>query len=160
PGARRGDCVPLRRLGRQGPRRRPGGLRRPRRPVRPLRDLAPGPLTATSAVPPPLHTTRGLKLAEDTMPRPGLPIRPTFLLSTAFSLPPTAGAAGQEWPRFRGPNGSGVSGTPVPVKWTEKDYRWKVRLPAPGHSSPVLWGDRLFVTCGDEKTGQRLVVCL
>src|SRR5262245_9297270 len=66
----------------------------------------------------------------------------------------------QEWPRFRGPNGSGVSATEVPFKWTDDDYAWKVSLPGKGHSSPVLWGERLFVTAGDEKTGRRIVLCL
>jgi outer membrane protein assembly factor BamB len=70
-------------------------------------------------------------------------------------------APAQEWTRFRGPNGSGVStATTVPVRWTEKDYNWKVELPGVGHSSPVLWGERLFVTSADEKTGTRHVLCL
>src|SRR5207237_5984727 len=55
-------------------------------------------------------------------------------------------ATGQEWPRFRGPNGSGISDTALPTRWTDKDYRWQVKLPGPGHSSPVLWGQRIFVT--------------
>jgi outer membrane protein assembly factor BamB len=70
-------------------------------------------------------------------------------------------AAGQEWTRFRGPNGSGLSdASTVPVRWTEKDYAWKAELPGVGHSSPVLWGDRLFVTCADEQSGKRTLVCL
>jgi len=64
----------------------------------------------------------------------------------------------QDWPRFRGPNGSGVS--PANVVWTEKDGLWKVKIPGKGHSSPVLWGDRLFVTSGDVQAGQRLIICL
>ena len=72
-----------------------------------------------------------------------------------------ATATAQEWTRFRGPNGSGLSpATMLPVQWTEKDYHWKVKLPGRGHSSPVLWGQRVFVTCGEDKTGRRLVVCL
>src|SRR5262245_17947998 len=67
----------------------------------------------------------------------------------------------QEWTRFRGPNGSGVSpADTIPSRWTAKDYRWKVELPGTGHSSPVLWGKRIFLTSGDEATGKRLVVCL
>ncbi len=70
-------------------------------------------------------------------------------------------AYGQEWTRFRGPNGSGVStATTVPVRWTEKDYNWQVKLPGIGHSSPVLWGERIFVTSGEEETGKRIVLCL
>jgi outer membrane protein assembly factor BamB len=70
-------------------------------------------------------------------------------------------ATGQEWTRFRGPNGSGLSpATTIPVRWTDRDYNWKVKLPGVGHSSPVLWGDRLFVTCGEEETGKRIALCL
>jgi outer membrane protein assembly factor BamB len=75
-----------------------------------------------------------------------------FLTSTATS---------QEWTRFRGPNGSGISAAnTVPIRWTEKDFNWKVELPGVGHSSPVLWGERIFVTSGDEATGERLILCL
>jgi outer membrane protein assembly factor BamB len=67
----------------------------------------------------------------------------------------------QEWTRFRGPNGSGISAaTTIPVRFTEKDYNWKVKLSGVGHSSPVLWGERIFVTSGAEATGKRLVLCL
>jgi outer membrane protein assembly factor BamB len=66
----------------------------------------------------------------------------------------------QEWPRFRGPNGSGLSASSIPVRWTEKEVNWKVTLPGIGHSSPVLWGERIFVTSGDEKATQRLLLCL
>src|SRR5262245_21505892 len=64
----------------------------------------------------------------------------------------------QEWSRFRGPNGSGLAAAPGP--WTEKDRLWKVKLPGKGHASPVLWGNRLFITSGDKQTGQRLLFCL
>jgi outer membrane protein assembly factor BamB len=71
-----------------------------------------------------------------------------------------AHAPAQEWTRFRGPNGSGVSqARTVPLHWTEKDYNWKVRLPGMGHSCPVLWGERLFVTSAEEK-GKRTLLCL
>ncbi len=76
-------------------------------------------------------------------------------------------ASAQEWSRFRGPNGTGISATKtVPVRWTEADYNWKVALPGGGHSSPVLWGNRIFlqvaeardvvVVCLDEKDGRVL----
>jgi outer membrane protein assembly factor BamB len=69
-------------------------------------------------------------------------------------------AAGQEWARFRGPNGTGVSAATLPAKWTDADYRWKTALPGSGHSSPVLWGERIFVSAGDDRTGQRIALCL
>jgi len=69
-------------------------------------------------------------------------------------------AAEGEWSRFRGANGSGVSdATTIPTRWTEKDYNWKVKLSGVGHSSPVVWGQRIFVTWGDPETGKRTVCC-
>ncbi|MBC8868388.1 MAG: PQQ-like beta-propeller repeat protein [Planctomycetes bacterium] len=66
-----------------------------------------------------------------------------------------------EWSRFRGPNGTGISeATTVPVRWTEKDYNWKIDLPGPGHSSPVVWDKRIFVTCGDPTTALRTTLCV
>jgi outer membrane protein assembly factor BamB len=70
-------------------------------------------------------------------------------------------ASAQEWPRFRGPNGSGVSlAKTVPTTWTDQDFNWKLPLPAAGHSSPVLWSNRVFVTTGDDKTKQVSVFCI
>lgn len=67
----------------------------------------------------------------------------------------------QEWTRFRGPNGTGVGrATHLPARWTEADYRWKLRLPGVGYSSPVLWGERLFVTCADAGSGHWRVICV
>ncbi len=67
----------------------------------------------------------------------------------------------QEWTRFRGPNGQGISSaTTIPIKWTESDFNWKVELPGGGHSSPVLWGDKVFVTSGDAKVGRGVLLAL
>lgn len=79
----------------------------------------------------------------------GLILIPGSIMSSAHA---------QDWPRFRGPNGTGVS--PANVVWTESDRLWKTKLPGKGHSSPVLWGDRLFITSGDQQTGQRHLICL
>lgn len=68
---------------------------------------------------------------------------------------------GQEWTRLRGPNGQGISqAKTIPVKWTEKDYNWKVKLPGGGHSSPVLWGEKIFVTSSDQKAGRGILLAL
>jgi len=68
---------------------------------------------------------------------------------------------GQEWTRFRGPDGQGISeAKTIPVKWTEKDYNWKIELPGAGHSSPVIWGDRVFVTCGGLDAGRGALVAI
>ncbi len=62
-----------------------------------------------------------------------------------------------DWARFRGPNGSAVSEEHgLPVTWSDtENLVWKVALPGPGSSSPIVVGDRVFVTCftgvgGDE----------
>jgi outer membrane protein assembly factor BamB len=70
-------------------------------------------------------------------------------------------APGENWPRFRGPNGQGISeARGIPTKWSEQDYRWKITLPGGGHSSPVVWGDRVFVTCADATTRRGVLLCL
>ncbi len=81
-------------------------------------------------------------------------------LWSAGGLTPTGCAADEPWPRFRGENGAGVSSLQgVPTQWSEKDYEWVRDLPGKGHSSPVVWGDRLFVTCGHDD-GKRTLACL
>ena len=82
-------------------------------------------------------------------------------LAVVMLLVPAASAAEGEWTRFRGQNGSGISnGTTIPTRWTDKDYNWKVKLPGVGHSSPVVYGRRIFVTCGDPESGKQSVCCL
>jgi outer membrane protein assembly factor BamB len=67
----------------------------------------------------------------------------------------------QEWTRFRGPNGSGISpATTIPLQWTADDYNWEIDLPVQGSSSPVLWGKRLFLMGDDVGEGQRSVLCI
>lgn len=61
------------------------------------------------------------------------------------------------WTRFRGENGSGVNAeVKFPVQATDADFAWKIDLPAIGHGAPVIWGNQVFVLCGDEKTGTRI----
>jgi len=52
------------------------------------------------------------------------------------------------WPQWRGPLGSGVAPhADPPLEWSEsQSIRWKVALPGKGHSTPVIWGDRVFAT--------------
>lgn len=54
-----------------------------------------------------------------------------------------------DWPRFRGPDGSGISSEKgLPPTWSAKsNIAWKTDLPGPGASSPVFIGDRVFITC-------------
>lgn len=68
---------------------------------------------------------------------------------------------GQSWTRFRGPNGQGVvADTSFPTTWSVEQVQWKTTLPDEGHSSPVIWGDRLFVTCGSKSPAEGTLLCL
>lgn len=63
------------------------------------------------------------------------------------------------WDRFRGPNGAGQSdAAKIPSEWTKDDYLWKLKLPGVGHSSPVVWDGKLFVTSGDATTGELILL--
>jgi outer membrane protein assembly factor BamB len=59
-------------------------------------------------------------------------------------------AHAQNWPSFRGPNASGVNDArPLPASWnaeTSQNIKWKTAIPGLGHSSPVVWGNRIFLT--------------
>jgi outer membrane protein assembly factor BamB len=83
------------------------------------------------------------------------------LLFIVFIISSASWAHAQQWSRYRGPNGQGISyAKNIPVKWTHNDYNWKVTLPGGGHSSPVLWGDKVFVTSGDQKTDYGYLLAL
>jgi len=61
----------------------------------------------------------------------------------------------RNWPAFRGPEGLGIAADAnVPDNWDAKSGKgilWKTKVPLPGNNSPVVWGDRVFLTGGDEK---------
>ena len=79
-----------------------------------------------------------------------------------------------DWPRFRGPNGTGVAAdtSATPTTWSPKEnLQWKTALPGPGLSCPIVVGRRVFVTCysgyglsredpGDQKNLLRHLVCV
>lgn len=71
-----------------------------------------------------------------------------ILLLSAFLLCATSGH-GQDWARFRGPDGQGNSAAKgLPTTWSQtENLAWKVELPGAGSSSPVCFGDKIFLTC-------------
>ncbi|MFQ5790905.1 MAG: PQQ-binding-like beta-propeller repeat protein, partial [Acidobacteriota bacterium] len=78
---------------------------------------------------------------------------PWLMMALILWLASTLHAAGKDasnWPSFRGEQARGVAeGYSLPVRWdveTSKNVLWKTPVPGLGHSSPVVWGDRLFVT--------------
>ena len=68
---------------------------------------------------------------------------------------PTAEEILQQWPSFRGPNGQGVAPkASVPFTWNAGDgtnIRWRTEVPLPGLSSPVVWGNSVFLTGADDR---------
>lgn len=84
-------------------------------------------------------------------------------LFAALLLAPSAATA-SDWPQFRGPAANGVSSDKgVPLTWSEtKNIVWKVELPGAGTSSPIVFGERIFLTCykGGTDDLKRSVVCL
>lgn len=76
----------------------------------------------------------------------------------------TAGLHADDWSRFRGPGGTGISGSSVPLEWSESsNLQWKAKLPGRGTSSPIVIGDRVFLTCYSGEANRSLnrhVVCV
>src|SRR4051812_30102854 len=74
-----------------------------------------------------------------------------------FLAAATLFAAEANWPQFRGPAAGGMgTGTP-PLQWdgeSGKNVRWKTAIPGLGHSSPVIWGDRIFLTSAVPAAGE------
>ena len=92
------------------------------------------------------------------LPRGGGRAVVLMLSLVAFAPSP---ASGQEWVRFRGVNGAGISeAKTIPVSPTSSDFNWRVALPGKGHSSPVVWGRRVFVTSAEEEKGKRHLLSL
>ncbi|HEV3144110.1 MAG TPA: PQQ-binding-like beta-propeller repeat protein [Gemmataceae bacterium] len=94
----------------------------------------------------------------------------TAVLSLAFVfliLVPAAAFSGEPagpayWPQWRGPSGQGYcDDTRVPLEWSEsKNLLWKTKLPGAGHSTPIIWGDRLFLTSAKDNGQDRMIVCV
>ncbi len=66
----------------------------------------------------------------------------------------------QEWSQFRGKSAQGIADAPeLPATFTEKNVLWRAPTGGTGHSSPVLWGKRLFLTRTGDKANSREVAC-
>jgi outer membrane protein assembly factor BamB len=70
-------------------------------------------------------------------------------------------ALASDWPRFRGPNGTGIAlDKNVPVEWAESDVLWKTPIPGLGNSSPIVWGNHIFIQSADRNGKERYLICL
>jgi outer membrane protein assembly factor BamB len=88
--------------------------------------------------------------------------RSTRLLLLLGLLPWAGVAPAANWPMWRGPAGDGSSTEAAfPLQWSSTDnIAWKVKLPCTGHSSPIVWGETVFVTGIDEPTERRMLLAL
>jgi outer membrane protein assembly factor BamB len=80
------------------------------------------------------------------------------LLAVLTGPPP----AGGNWPEFRGPSGDGHSNiTGLPLKWSESEnVTWKTPVHGLGWSSPVIWGDQIWMTTAENKGKELYAVCV
>lgn len=70
-------------------------------------------------------------------------------------------AQAENWPRFRGDNGTGISTQKgIPTTWSDGNYAWNIELPGVGHSAPIIWEDNLFVTAATDRGLVRRLLCL
>jgi len=77
--------------------------------------------------------------------------------SAILVLSLAAWAADPNWPQFRGPSAAGAGSGSPPLEWngeSGKNIVWKTEIPGFGHSSPIVWGDRMFVTSAVPAAGE------
>ena len=78
----------------------------------------------------------------------------------AVSMIPVSGEGAKYWSRWRGPSGQGlVEGSGYTDKWSDtENVVWSKNVPGSGNSSPIVWGDRIFLTTA-HSSGKRSVLC-
>ena len=83
-----------------------------------------------------------------------------FIL-TLLIVNSTSVTQAQNWPNWRGPNGDGTSiETNLPTKWDSiTNVVWKSPVPGIGHSSPIIWEDKLFTITALPETQEKLLLC-
>ena len=81
----------------------------------------------------------------------------TVIMSTVLS------GRAENWPSWRGPRGDGSAADAAPLRWngaSGQNVRWKTALPGEGHSSPIVWNDRIFVTACLPDSLERVLICI
>src|SRR5829696_10271738 len=84
------------------------------------------------------------------------------LPSLAFFLAVASTLTAADWPAWRGPTWQGHSEEKnLPLKWSDKEnVKWKIDLENQGNSTPVIWGDKIFLTQANKGGTQRSLLCL
>jgi len=69
--------------------------------------------------------------------------------------------ADTSWPDYRGPSANGhAQATGLPLEFSEADAKWKTAIPGKGWSSPVIWGDQVWMTTANEGGTRRYAICV
>ena len=105
-------------------------------------------------------TNRNQKETKPTMNLRLLIFAAFIVISSLSSI--DADDAAIHWNQFRGPAGDGVSESKLlPVEFDElKNVRWKVGIPEQGWSSPVVWGDQIWLTSGSDEKKELRAICV
>ena len=87
-------------------------------------------------------------------------MRPLLLILFVLSLPLSLSAQ-EQWPGFLGAGASPIKAETIPTQWSaEQNVAWKAGIPGYGQSSPVIWGDRVYVTSvAGPKKEQLHIIC-
>jgi len=160
----------------------PDSARKPRAPVKPVAKRAAKPATAGKTERPTKEFERPPRESAKFISESERPIRPSKEFErpepeldptsnkvekpkpeqgTTTQAAPSEEEIARNWPRFRGPGGLGISAyTNVPTTWNAakgENILWKSPVPLPGNNSPVVWGDRIFLSGATAK--RREVFC-
>jgi hypothetical protein len=81
-----------------------------------------------------------------------------LLLAVCIGVPAWA----DNWPQWRGPTGQGLCEEKgLPLTWSDQEnVKWKIDLEHQGNSTPVIWGDKIFLTQANKGGSQRSLICL
>ena len=68
----------------------------------------------------------------------------------------------ENWPGWRGQSGDGISTEKgIPTKWSStENIAWRIAIPGEGHSSPIIWGDKVFLTSSLTEKNKRILLCI
>src|SRR5688572_27369134 len=123
----------------------------PTEPLSPNRRKFPGPRLQSTASAICLHSTTS-----------GNAMRTFYLLAAVYVLCHCCPdlRAQDNWPQFRGPQGNGISeATGLPTTWSEtQNIKWKTPIHGKGWSSPVIWGDQIWITTATEDGKENFAV--
>jgi len=97
-------------------------------------------------------------MTSDRKPHPSMTRATLGLVLAALAWSLSSGARGlaradddANWPQWRGPGGRAIAAGAYPEAWSPTEHvAWKTAIPGRGHSSPVVWGDRIYLTTSIE----------